>query len=255
MNEKRRVHGEQTYAIRGRLAVVTGGGGGIGRAVALGLGDAGLDVGVVDVAAEAAEHTVELVRSLGRRAEAFEANLSVETEAERVVGDIERQLGAIDILVNCAGVYPRSSVLEMPPQEWDLVLSVNLKSILMLAKAVLPGMVDRGYGRIISFTSDLGSSGIPRGSHYAASKAGLNVFTRSLAREIETEDVTVNAVAPGATDTSMLRNSNTPEYIESVARSSVLGRIGRPDEVVGMVLFLTSDAASTISGQVLGLRM
>lgn len=242
------------YRITGRVAAVTGAAGGIGRAVTLGLARAGLDVAVIDVRRDVCDPVAAEASDLGGRAESFAADLSLDADVQRVLGEINEVLGHVDVLINCAGIYPRSSVLEMSVEEWDRVLAINLRSIVLLVKAVVPSMKERGYGRVLSFTSDLGTSGIPSGSHYAVSKAGLNVFTRSIGREIAATDVTINAIAPGATDTSMLRGSNSGEYIEAMARQSPIGRLGTPEDVLGMVLFLISDDAATINGQIIALR-
>ena len=242
------------YPIKGRLALVTGAGGGIGKAVALGLASAGIDLALVDITAERTQETRAQAVSTGIEAHGFGADVGRSSDVEALIKEVTGTVAPIDILVHCAGIYPRSPVLSMSEEEWDRVHGTNLKSAFLLTRAVLPSMVDRDYGRIISFTSDLGSTGIPQGSHYAASKAGLNVFTRSVARELSRAGVTINAIAPGPTDTGMLRGSNTAEYIAKVASESPLGRLGRPEDVVSMVLFLVSEGGDAITGQVLGLH-
>ncbi len=142
----------------------------------------------------------------------------------------------------------------MAESEWDLVLSTNLKGLFLTSKAVLPGMIARKRGRIISITSGLGTTGVPRGSHYAASKGGINAFTRSLAKEVAECGINVNTIAPGLTDTPMMRGANTPEYIASVTKTMPGGKLGQPEDVVGLALFLVGEGAIHITGQVITLR-
>lgn len=243
-----------SFEMRARTALVTGGSSGIGKALCHGLAQAGIEVAAADINESALDEVVDEVRAEEGQIVGFPTDISDRAQAVDLANKARETLGSIDVLVNAAGIYPRASVLEMDLALWDRVLSVNLHSIFVLAREVLPQMTKNGFGRIVSLTSDLGTSGIPLGAHYAVSKAGLNVLTRSLAREIRVEDVTINAVAPGPTDTPMLRRSNTPEYIESVAAQTARGSLGTPDDVVGTVLFLISQAGSRTTGQVLPLN-
>ncbi len=237
-----------------RVALVTGGGSGIGRAIALGLAGAGIDVGMADKDPARVAKVTAGIENRGTRACGRVADVGQYADVQRLVAEVNEHLGSIDILVNCAGIFPRSSVAEMAEAEWDLVLSTNLKSVFLTSQAVLPGMIARKWGRIISITSGLGTTGVPRGSHYASSKGGINAFTRSLAKEVADYGINVNAIAPGLTDTPMMRGANSPEYIASVAKAMPGGRLGQPEDVVGLVLFLVGEGAVHMTGQVIALR-
>lgn len=233
---------------------MTGGGSGIGRSIALGLGRVGVAVAVVDVAMRSAEATADLIRAGGGTAEPYEADVTSAEAVEHVVGNVRVAWGRPTVLVNSAGIFPRSRVVDMSEEEWDTVLATNLKGAFLMSRAVVPGMVREGFGRIISITSSLGSAGSPAGAHYAASKAGLDALMRSLAAEVAADGINVNNVAPGLTDTPMMRRANSGEYIENVTNASPRGRLGQPDDVVELVLFLCGDGATHITGQVYHLR-
>jgi 3-oxoacyl-[acyl-carrier protein] reductase len=240
--------------IPGRVALVTGAGSGIGRAVSVGLAAAGVTVAVAAHRLADARESVEMIAATGGAAVPFAGDLADEEVVRKTVAETTAQLGAIDILINSVGIYPRSTVAEMTTDEWDMVLSANLRSVFLAARAVVPGMMNRQQGRIVSITSSLGQTGAERGAHYAASKAGIVAFTRSLAREVRNSGITVNCIAPGLTDTRMMRGANSPEYIEAVVRNMPGGRLGQPDDPVGLALFLVSDAGRHITGQEIALR-
>ncbi len=242
------------WEIRAHAVLVTGAGSGIGQAVAVGLGDVGVPVAVADIDEGRIAETTSRLEETSTRCVGVRGDVGSEPDVTRLVQEAGDALGPIDAVVHCAGIYPRSAVVEMAPDEWDRVLRTNLTSLFLLARTCLPQMTQRGIGRFIAFSSDIGGLGMPRGSHYAASKAGVTAFTRSVAREVAGTGVTVNAVAPGPTDTAMLRGSNTPEYIQRAAGATVQGTIGKPQDVVGTVLFLLSDGGSEISGQLISLR-
>lgn len=245
---------EVRFNVPGRVALVTGGGSGIGRAIALGLAGIGIQVGVGDKDPDRVATATAAIESYGSRAHGVVADVGRRDEVRRLVSEVSDRLGTIDILVNCAGIFPRSSVLEMSEDEWDRTSDTNIKSVFLVSQAVLPAMIARKWGRIISISSGLGTTGAPRGSHYAASKGGINALTRSLAREVIDDGINVNAIAPGLTDTPMMRGANSPEYIASVTNTMPGRKLGQPEDVVGLALFLVSEGAKHITGQVIALR-
>jgi len=245
---------EIKFNVPGRVALVTGGGSGIGRAIALGLAGIGIDVGVGDNDPDRVASATAAIESCGSRAHGVVADVGRIEDVRRLASEVGAGLGAIDILVNCAGIFPRSSVVDMSEEEWDRTSATNVKSVFLASQAVLPAMIARKWGRIISITSGLGMTGVPRGAHYAASKGGINALTRSLAREVVDDGINVNAIAPGLTDTPMMRGANTPEYIASVTNTMPGRKLGQPEDVVGLALFLVSEGARHISGQVIALR-
>jgi len=240
--------------VPGRVALVTGGASGIGRAIALGLGGIGIHVGLADRDAAGLARAVAAIEGCGSRAYGLVADVAQSAEIQRLVDEVSERLGPIDILVNCAGIYPRSSVVEMSEAEWDRVLATNLKGVFLASHAVLPAMIERKHGRIISITSGLAMTGSPRGAHYTASKGAIDAFTRSLAKEVADNGINVNAIAPGLTDTPMMRGANSAEYIAALTKTMPGGRLGQPEDVVGLVLFLLSEGARNITGQVISFR-
>lgn len=202
---------EVCFTVPGRVALVTGGGSGIGRAIALGLAGIGIHVGVADRDPDRVVSTAAAIESCGSRAHAVAADVTQIANVHRVVGEVSERLGPIDILVNCAGIFPCSPVADMPEAEWDRVLDTNVKGVFLVSQAVLPAMLARQQGRILSITSGLALTGAPRGAHYAASKGAIDAFTRSFAKEVAENGINVNAIAPGLTDTPMMRGANSPD--------------------------------------------
>lgn len=233
--------------LNGKTAFVTGSTRGIGRAVAEGLHQAGARVAVVGRDLARAE---EVARALGERAVGVACDVSVGTEVEAAIAAAEKALGPVDILVNNAGITRDNLLLRMSEQEWDEVMQANLKGAFHTTKAVLKGMMKRRSGRIINISSIIGITGNKGQANYAASKAGLIAFTKSVAKEYGSRGILVNAVAPGFIETDMT-SGLPPEARQAMLGGVVLGRFGAPTDVAGAVLFLASDLAGYITGQTL----
>lgn len=236
----------------GRVALVTGAATGIGRATAIALAQAGADVAVNHLQqADEAEALVRELQALGARAAAFDADVTRAADIDRMRAGIEADLGPIDVLVNNAGIIHEKPLVQTTEDEWDRLLAVDLKSVFLLSRAVLPGMQARQRGVIVNIASDLGILGRANFAAYCAAKAGVIGLTRALARECAPH-IRVNAVAPGAVKTAMV----SPEVMsaESLAQelSVPQARIAEPQELAATVVFLASDLARFYCGQVLG---
>ena len=234
----------------GRVALVTGGAQGIGRALALALAGAGVDVAVTDVNSAGAEEAAAAVTATGRRSWALAGDVSDFAAAREMTEEVLQDSGKIDILVNNAGITRDGLLLRMKEQDWDSVLAVNLKGAFNFCKAAVPVMVKQRYGRIVNMSSVVGVMGNAGQANYSASKAGLIGLTKSLAREVASRGVTVNAVAPGFIDTAMTQALS--EKVRTALQQQIpAGKLGQVEDVVAAALFLASEEASYITGQVL----
>jgi NAD(P)-dependent dehydrogenase (short-subunit alcohol dehydrogenase family) len=240
---------KMTGRLKGKTAIVTGGANGIGRAVSLRLAAEGATVAIADIA-DGAE-TVALVGDAGGKAVALRCDLTDGADVARMAVQAAAELGPCDILIHNAGIYPMRLFEDMDFAEWRQVLSVNLDSIFHLAKAVLPAMKAKGWGRIVSLSSTTFHSGITHNSHYTASKAGLIGFSRTLASEVGQFGITVNTVAPGLTRTGTTANGPQAQWFEALAQQQAIKRTETPEDLVGPIAFLASDDAGFITGQTL----
>lgn len=234
-----------------RVAVVTGGSRGIGRAVALELARRGATV-VVNYRGnqDAANEVVKAIENDGGKAKAAQADVSDFAQAEGLIRDTMDSFGKIDILVNNAGTTRDMLIMMMPESDWDTVITTNLKSAFNMSKAAVKQMMRKRYGRIINMSSVAGIAGNAGQTNYSASKAGLIGLTKSLAREVASRNITVNAVAPGFIPTEL--TAVVPEDIKEASLKTIpLGRWGTPEEVAHAVAFLASDEAGYITGHVL----
>jgi 3-oxoacyl-[acyl-carrier protein] reductase len=237
-------------SLEGRVAVVTGGGGGLAEGICATLAASGAAVAAVDQTLEKAERVAELASSDGARCIALEADVSDKTSVEAMAEKVSADLGGIDILVNNAAIYPLRPWTEIEEDEWDRVMAVNLKGYFLCARAAFPLMKERGHGRIInvaSITFFIGWSGF---LDYVSSKGAIIGFTRTLAREVGPEGITVNAISPGAFPTDAERIHPDQEALNRrILEQQSLKRRGTPEDVGNLATFLASDAASFITGQ------
>jgi NAD(P)-dependent dehydrogenase (short-subunit alcohol dehydrogenase family) len=235
--------------LAGRIAIVTGAGQGMGRAVAQALAARGATVVANDLNAAAAEATAALLRQSGAEAVAIVADVIDAGAVRAMVEQTTTRYGAIHILINNAGVLRPTKVSEIPEAEWDWVIAVNLKGTFLCSQAVLPAMKAAGWGRIVNFSSTAGKNiSTVGGAHYTAAKAGVLGFTRHLAKEVAAEGITVNAVCPGLIDTEMVRATIDDARCDAYARGFPIPRLGTPEEVAELVAFLASDRAAYITG-------
>jgi 3-oxoacyl-(acyl-carrier-protein) reductase len=238
----------------GKTAFVTGASRGIGKAIALSLAAAGADVAVsCNTGGPLAEHVRDLIRKAGRKSEFYSHNIADPTEIEKMHGEILRDFGRVDVLVNNAGITRDKSFKKMTKEMWDTVMNVDLTGVFLVTKQFIDEMADRGWGRVINISSVIGEVGNFGQANYAAAKAALIGFTKALAREYARKGVTVNAVAPGFIKTRMT-DEVPAAAIDQVVKMTPLGRLGEPEEVAAGVVYLASDAAAFITGHVLDIN-
>lgn len=233
--------------LSGKKALVTGGAQGIGAQIALAFAREGADVAVLDLRAAEAGQTVTAIEAAGTKGLAVAGDVGDEAAVQQAVAEVLAAFGRIDILVNNAGIDTTSQVAVMPTALWDDMMRVNLRSVFLCTRAVLPGMIERKWGRIISISSQLAHKGAADMAHYAAAKAGVLGFTRSLAYEVARDGVAVNAICPGPVDTELFRNIPEDWRKRKLAELPI-GRAGRVDEIAPAAVLLASDEGSFFIG-------
>ena len=236
--------------LENQIAVVTGAGRGIGRAIALKFAAQGADIVAVDLKTDFVQETVDEVRKLGRKAWAVAANVAEAASVEAAVEQILKEAGRVDILVNNAGITKDGLLMRMSEADWDAVLDINLKGTFLFTKAFSRAFVKQRSGRIVNIASVIGLIGNAGQCNYAASKAGVIGFTKSVARELASRGVTANAIAPGFIETKMTEALG-PEARAALLKQIPLASLGQPGDVAEAALFFASPAARYITGQVL----
>lgn len=245
--------------LKGKAAIVTGAGRGIGKAIAIELAKRGASLVLADIREDTIEKVKSEIEGIDRKTIAIRMDVSKWEEAERMVKSVMEKLGRIDILVNNAGISPkgkggeRLKILDIGDSDWDTVMDVNLKGVFNCSKATMPFMISQRSGRIVnigSITGLTGGAGSPASAHYCVSKAGVICLTKVLARELSKYNVNVNVIAPGRIPTEMTESSS-PEASEEIRKQTPLGRLGKPIDVVRAVLYLVLESGDFVTGTTL----
>ena len=242
--------------LQGKTALIAGGGGGIGRAVALALANEGVRTAVADIVRDNAEKVSGEVKALGVDGMACQVDLTKKSDVDRMVSEVIARFGQIDILVNCQGWDRLEPFVESNEETWEKLLAINFKSVLYTAKAVLPQMISHGGGKIVNISSDAGRVGSSWEAVYAGAKGAVIAFSKTIAREVARYKINVNVVCPGLTETPLLQavrsqSEQTAKIIEAVTKATPFRRPAKPEEIAEAVLFFTSPAAEFITGQTL----
>jgi len=237
-----------------KVVVITGAGSGIGRATALAFGREGAKVVAADLDIPAAQATADQIKAAGGQAESLQVDVSVAADVERMISATAERLGRLDVLVNNAGVFFQLPVAQVPEEQWDWLMSINLKGVYLGCKYVVPQMIRQGKGAIVNTASIAGLRAFGGYGTYGAAKGGVVQLTKALAVEVARAGVRVNCVCPGIIDTAMLDQGvaqmglDKTAFVQLAGAAHPMGRIGRPDEVAAAILFLASDDASFITG-------
>lgn len=242
--------------LQDKTVIVTGGAGGIGSATCRRFAEAGAKVAVFDMNLGAATKVAEEIKAAGGQAAAFKCDITNRTEVDAAVAGTIETLGPVDVLVNNAGWDVFKPFLKTVPEEWEKLIAINLTGALNMLHSVLPGMVERNSGRVVTVASDAARGGSSGEAVYSACKGGLVSLSKTLAREHSRHNITFNVVCPGPTDTALLADvaegARDPAKLIEAFRSAIpLGRLGQPDDLAGAIVFFGSDAASFITGQVI----
>ncbi len=236
--------------LKGKTAVVTGSGRGIGREVALSLAREGANVVVVSRNQKEIESVAKEIKALKVKALCVKTDVSSFKDVNLLVEKTMKEFGRIDILVNNAGIFESSLLSQMTEEQWDRMISVDLKGVFNCTRAVINHMIKQKYGKIVNISSIAGTAlGFPGSTHYSSSKAGIIGFTQSLAMEVAQHGINVNSIAPGVIKTSMVMNALSEKELEVFSKHIPVGRIGKPEDIANTALFLASDDSAYITGQ------
>jgi 2-hydroxycyclohexanecarboxyl-CoA dehydrogenase len=239
-------------SLKGKVAVVTGGARGIGRAISLQLAKDGAAIAVWDLDGAGADESVALITKVDGRAIACVVDAASAGGIAAAIARTRSELGAVTILVNNAGTSAFQSFLDITEEMWDRIMHVNLKGPFLCTQAILPDMLAAGWGRIVNISSSSAQTGAPGMAHYASSKGGVIGFTKALAMEVAARGITVNNIPPGFIDTPMLRSS--PVNIEAAVAASPMKRAGKPEDIAAACSYLVSEAAAYVTGQTLSVN-
>jgi 2-hydroxycyclohexanecarboxyl-CoA dehydrogenase len=240
-----------------RVAVVTGGGSGMGRAICRHLGDQGHRVGVLDVNADGAGEVALELQAAGIDALAVPVDVSERPAVDSALDQVRAAFGPVEIMVTSAGIEGFESFLDISAESWDRMMAVNLTGTFHCLQAVVPDLVTAGWGRIVTISSSSAQSGTRRMAHYVASKGGVIALTKALALDLASSGITVNTIPPGVIDTPMMRRpieSGAMASMEQVLARAPMGRAGTPDDIAAACAFLCSDGAGYITGQLIGVN-
>lgn len=232
--------------LAGKSVAMTGGGGGLGRCYGLAMAKAGAAVAVADINPDAAKATADAIIKAGGRAIPVQSDVTKAAAFEELLDRTEAEFGPLDVLLNIAGMFPRRALVDMPEEEWDAVIALNLKSVYLGARSAIRRMLPRKRGIVLSTASGTGIRGQPNGSAYSASKAGIIGFTRAVSLELKDTGVRINCFGPGATDTPLWRVGKSEEDIK---RLLAAGNVYQPDDFSNVVVFLASDMSAPLNGE------
>jgi len=239
------------FDLSGKVAMVTGAAGGLGEVQCKALAGAGADVAVCDVTPEAGKKVAAAIEHMGRRSAAFAMDIRSKTSVHQTLVDVLDHFGRVDILCNTAGVNYRVALLEYPEQEWDRVIDTNLKGMFLVCQAVVPQMIERGYGKVVNMSSIMGRVTYYGQAAYCSSKGGVDQLTRVMALEWAKHGIRVNAISPTYIETPLVKKvlEDEPERVDFIQRRTPMGRLGRAEELMGLTIFLASHASDLMTGQ------
>jgi len=240
------------FSLKDKVAVITGAGQGIGRAIALALASQGAYIAIADINVKSAGMVVDEVCALGTQGMVVQGDVTNEAEVQKMIADVLARFGKIDILVNNAGIVLTGPLTEITSGDWDKVMTINVKGFFLTCKSVIPHMMERRYGKIINIASVAGKigGGLMGNSCYATSKGAVIALTKAIAKEMGPHNINCNSICPAFTDTPMTLNF-PQEKREAIIRAIPLGRAGKPEDIASAVCFLASDGAAFITGEIM----